>query len=160
MGYELRRGTNGEEGYYRLTLDLPLTADEVYQVADLAREGGWSFGDELLDEIDALVAETRYATFVHFLPPSEHDLIWRADGPFAPVTFGPAYGRLVDGKMPAILAELLDRNTGDDGQWDGADVCDAVASLAEPAFARCPVHGFYSAAKPRCPLCAREEARS
>ena len=35
--------------------------------------------------------DARWAAFVHFLPPSEHDLIWRADGPFAPVTPGPHY---------------------------------------------------------------------
>jgi hypothetical protein len=91
MGYKLQRGTNGEEGYYRLSLDLPLTAHEVREIANQAIEEGWSFGDELREEIEALEADARWAAFVHFLPPSEHDLIWRADGPFAPVTPGPHY---------------------------------------------------------------------
>ena len=40
MGYKLQRGTNGEEGYYRLSLDLPLTAHEVREIANQAIEEG------------------------------------------------------------------------------------------------------------------------
>ena len=57
------------------------------------------------------------------------------------------------------IAEAFDDNSDDDGQWEGADICDAVAAILvrEGAFLRCPVHGVYAASKDECPYKDEEE---
>jgi hypothetical protein len=39
------------------------------------------------------------------------------------------------------LAKMLD-TTSDDGDWSGADVCDAVSDMAAPAQVRCEACGY------------------
>ena len=52
------------------------------------------------------------------------------------------------------LADLMDDCTGDDGQWNGGDVCEALADLISRrgGWKECAEHGHYSAAKSTCPL--------
>lgn len=52
------------------------------------------------------------------------------------------------------LADLMD-DSDDNGQWNGGDVCDALADVIAAAngWNVCDHHGNYSADKPRCPWC-------
>ena len=52
------------------------------------------------------------------------------------------------------LAEILDKCADEDGQWDGGDLCQAIADIVQRhnGFARCLTHGVYAATKPRCPF--------
>lgn len=60
----------------------------------------------------------------------------------------------------ALVAEAFDDCTGDDGQWEGADICDGVAGilLRSGLMVTCSEHGAH-AAHAECPLCRldREE---
>jgi hypothetical protein len=57
-----------------------------------------------------------------------------------------------------MLADVFDGCTDQDGYWNGADVCDAIAEIIENAdgWKRCPVHGQYSAWNATCPLCPKD----
>lgn len=50
------------------------------------------------------------------------------------------------------LADLMDENT-EQGQWEGADICDALSEIIDAAdgWKHCDDHGNYSASKPFCP---------
>jgi len=52
------------------------------------------------------------------------------------------------------LADLMDKAGGTDGQWNGADVCDALAQLiaSHGGWKQCDDHGNYSASKSTCPF--------
>jgi hypothetical protein len=57
---------------------------------------------------------------------------------------------------PEVLALLLDANS-DMGQWNGGDVCDAVAALAAPAMRECPkCHLVQSSSRDNCIGCPAE----
>ncbi len=62
-------------------------------------------------------------------------------------------------EVAVLLAELMDGCTRGDGQWSGADVCDALANLIDEwgGWARCPTHDVYAASKPSCPFCDEDE---
>lgn len=57
---------------------------------------------------------------------------------------------------PAItaleLADLMDE-CSEDGQWNGADICDGLANIIDrnDGWKRCDEHGVYSASKTECP---------
>lgn len=52
------------------------------------------------------------------------------------------------------LADLMDDCADQDGQWEGADVCQAIADLITEnnGWKHCPDHGVYSARKNECPF--------
>lgn len=52
------------------------------------------------------------------------------------------------------LADLMDANSDPQGQWRGADTCEALAKLidAHGGWKHCDRHFAYSAAKERCPF--------
>lgn len=54
-----------------------------------------------------------------------------------------------------VLARMMDDCADNDGQWNGADLCDELAKLIDDAggFApQCPTHGCYAKSKPYCPF--------
>lgn len=52
------------------------------------------------------------------------------------------------------LANVLDSSADADGQWNGADVCDALFTIVDKldGWKQCEAHGYYSAAKEQCPF--------
>ena len=68
--------------------------------------------------------------------------------------------RLFSAEVCRALADLMDDNSDTDGQWDGGDVCEALAGVIARGggWAECPAtatdagHGSYSANKTECPF--------
>lgn len=60
----------------------------------------------------------------------------------------------------AHLAALMDDCSGSDGQWNGADVCDALATVIRNGggWKVCDDHGEYAATKDTCPRCDADES--
>lgn len=54
----------------------------------------------------------------------------------------------------ARIAEAFDRNTDEDSQWNGADICDDVVTilLEQDAMRSCPAGHAYAATKAECPF--------
>ena len=54
----------------------------------------------------------------------------------------------------AWLADLMDNCSDEDGQWNGADVCQELSILIERlgGWKTCPQHDLYSATKDACPF--------
>ena len=50
------------------------------------------------------------------------------------------------------LADLMDE-CSEEGQWNGSDICDALATVIDRhgGWKRCDEHGVYSASNPECP---------
>lgn len=62
--------------------------------------------------------------------------------------------RNLDKGTAVMLADMMDE-CSDRGQWNGADLCDALGSVIAAAggFKSCDEHGLFSASNSACPWC-------
>lgn len=65
-----------------------------------------------------------------------------------------AIDRSVRHQVAIELADLMDTHADGDGQWEAADICDALSGwIAEhEGWQTCPHHGVFSAGTSTCPF--------